>query len=100
MACPQNILIGNYDYPLPQHRIAQHPLAQRDSCKLLVKKQDQDPVEHVFNELPSLLPDNAVLVYNNTRVINARLRSALSLMRLPIMPKTSPLHQAAAGCAL
>ena len=74
MACPQKILIGNYDYPLPQHRIAQHPLAQRDSCKLLVKKQDQDPVEHVFNELPSLLPDNAVLVYNNTRVINARLR--------------------------
>lgn len=74
MTNPQDISIERYDYPLPQERIAQHPLAQRDACKLLVKECGKHPVEHVFNELPALLPDNSVLVYNNTRVINARLR--------------------------
>lgn len=74
MTNPQDISIDKYDYPLPQERIAQHPLAQRDACKLLVKGCGKYPVEHVFNELPSLLPANSVLVYNNTRVINARLR--------------------------
>ena len=54
MACPQNILIGNYDYPLPQHRIAQHPLAQRDSCKLVGEKPNPDPRGPGFNGLPSL----------------------------------------------
>ncbi len=74
MSCPKDILIENYDYPLPQERIAQHPLAKRDGCKLLVKRTGDEPEEHIFSELPSLLPDDAVLVYNNTRVINARLR--------------------------
>ncbi len=71
---PQSIHIENYDYPLPQERIAQHPLAQRDACKLLVYKPGKETSEHIFNELPDLLPANSTLVYNNTRVINARLR--------------------------
>lgn len=71
---PQDILIQNYDYPLPQERIATHPLAQRDACKLLVYTPGETPTEHVFAELPSLLPQGATLVCNNTRVINARLR--------------------------
>lgn len=74
MANPKEILIDKYDYPLPAERIAQHPLAQRDACKLLVYKSGGEPEEHIFSELPSLLPADAVLVYNNTRVINARLR--------------------------
>lgn len=74
MTDPKNIHIDNYDYPLPQERIAQHPLAHRDACKLLVKKRGAQPEEHIFSELPELLPENSVLVYNNTRVINARLR--------------------------
>lgn len=74
MTNPKDISIDKYDYPLSQERIAQHPLAQRDACKLLVKKAGKSPEEHVFNELPEFLPDNSVLVYNNTRVINARLR--------------------------
>ncbi len=72
---PRTIEIGCYDYPLPDSRIARHPLAQRDACKLLVDAPGADgPAERVFAELPALLPPDAMLVYNDTRVINARLR--------------------------
>ncbi len=70
----KDILIDRYDYPLPDERIAAHPLARRDACKLLVCKPCGSVEESVFSRLPELLPDGAVLVYNNTRVINARLR--------------------------
>lgn len=70
---PKNINIAEFDYPLPEERIALHPLARRDACKLLVWRTG-DISEHVFSEVPELLPRDAVLVYNNTRVINARLR--------------------------
>lgn len=71
---PEDIRIEEFDYPLPDERIAKHPLAQRDACKLLVRSADGAISEHVFTELPALLPPDAMLVYNNTRVINARLR--------------------------
>ncbi len=74
MQDPRNIEIGQYDYPLPDHRIAAHPLEQRDACKLLVMSTGGAPASHVFAELPSLLPADTMLVYNDTRVINARLR--------------------------
>ena len=65
--------IADYDYPLPDERIAKHPLAQREKCKLLYNKGGRLE-ERYFWEVPSLLPDGATLIYNNTRVINARLR--------------------------
>lgn len=71
---PQEINIEAYNYPLPDERIAKHPLAQRDCCKLLVRNADGSFNDCVFNQLPQLLPNDAMLVYNNTRVINARLR--------------------------
>ncbi|MCM1355911.1 MAG: S-adenosylmethionine:tRNA ribosyltransferase-isomerase [Staphylococcus sp.] len=70
----RHIRIENFDYPLPDERIAKHPLAERDRCLLLVKGPDGSLSTHVFNELPDLLPAGSMLVYNNTRVINARLR--------------------------
>lgn len=70
----KEIRIDQYDYPLPDERIAKHPLAQRDACKLLVRQSNGEISEHIFSELPELLPEDAVLIYNNTRVINARLR--------------------------
>ncbi len=70
----QDIKIEEYNYPLPDERIAKHPLAERDRCKLLVRKADGELSEHLFTELPQLLPADSMLVYNNTRVINARLR--------------------------
>ena len=69
----RNLRIDNYNYPLPDERIAKHPLAQREQCKVLMYK-DQAIEQHVFHEVPGLLPDDSMLIYNNTRVINARLR--------------------------
>lgn len=70
----QDIRIEDYNYALPDERIAKHPLAERDCCKLLVRAADGTISEHTFAELPVLLPTDSMLVYNNTRVINARLR--------------------------
>lgn len=74
MTTPHDISIDDYDYPLPDGRIARYPLEQRDACKLLVRHSDGSIADHVFTDLPSLLPPDSMLVYNNTRVINARLR--------------------------
>lgn len=70
----RNIRIEEFNYPLPDERIARHPLEDRAACKLLVRDHDGAVSEHVFSEIPGLLPDNSILIYNNTRVINARLR--------------------------
>lgn len=70
----RDIRIENFDYPLPDERIARHPLAQRDRCLLLFKDSDGALSTRSFHELPGLLPAGSMLVYNNTRVINARLR--------------------------
>lgn len=69
-----NIEIAEFDYPLPEERIAKHPLAERDKCKLLVRNADGHISHHIFTDLPTLLPKNALLVCNNTKVINARIR--------------------------
>ena len=70
----KDIRIEEYNYPLPDERIAKHPLTERDKCKLLVRNSNGTISEHIFAEIPDLLPDNSMLIYNNTRVINARLR--------------------------
>ncbi len=70
----QNLRIDDFDYNLPDGRIAKHPLAERDSCKLLVRHADGSIEDRHFTDLPQLLPAESMLVYNNTRVINARLR--------------------------
>jgi S-adenosylmethionine:tRNA ribosyltransferase-isomerase len=68
----QSIQISDYGYSLPDERIAKYPLPQRDESKLLVY-QKGDISTHVFNQLPSCLPQNACLVFNNTKVIQARM---------------------------
>ncbi len=70
----KNIRIEEFDYPLPEERIAKHPLTQRDKCKLLVRNANGTIMDNCFDKLPTLLPSNSMLIYNNTRVINARLR--------------------------
>ena len=69
----RNLRISDYNYPLPDERIAKHPLAEREQCKLLVFDQQHTCEKH-FYDIPQLLPENSLLIYNNTRVINARLR--------------------------
>lgn len=68
----QRIRIEDYDYPLPEERIARYPLERRDQSQLLTLRGDRME-DHRFCELPSLLPDDTLLVFNDTRVIHARL---------------------------
>ena len=69
---PKTIHIDDYDYDLPDERIAKYPLAERDSSKLLVY-QHGEVSQDVFTSLPKYLPQGALMVFNNTKVIQARL---------------------------
>ena len=67
-----NINIKDYNYELPDSRIAKYPLEERDQSKLL-EFRDSCITEHIFRDLPGLLPDNAIMVFNDTKVVPARL---------------------------
>lgn len=69
----QDIRIEDYDYALPDERIAKFPLARRDTSRLLLYK-DGVIEQHRFADVSALLPSDAMLVFNNTRVIQARMR--------------------------
>ena len=66
------IRIEDYNYPLPDERIAKYPLPERDASKLLVYKEGK-VCEKVFRNLPELLPSNALMVFNDTKVVPARM---------------------------
>ncbi|MBQ5975842.1 MAG: S-adenosylmethionine:tRNA ribosyltransferase-isomerase [Bacteroidales bacterium] len=69
---PQSIAIADFDYPLPDDRIAKFPLERRDQSKLLVYRGGNIE-ESRFDHVPELLPPDTLLIFNNTKVIHARL---------------------------
>lgn len=69
---PKNIRIEDYGYPLPDERIAKYPLAERDASKLLLYRGGRT-AEDTFRNLPGYLPAGTLMVFNNTKVIQARL---------------------------
>ncbi len=68
-----DIRINDYQYDLPPERIAQFPLERRDGSRLLVYK-DGEISEDTFRNLPHYLPEGSLLIFNKTRVIQARLQ--------------------------
>lgn len=70
--CAQHIAIGDFNYDLPDERIAKYPLAERDLSKLLHFDGSMIEDRH-FKELPNLLNEGDLLVFNNTKVIQARM---------------------------
>jgi S-adenosylmethionine:tRNA ribosyltransferase-isomerase len=68
----KQINIADFDYPLPEERIAKYPLDQRSESKLLVYKAGEINTA-VFRALPQELPEGAALIFNNTKVIQARI---------------------------
>lgn len=64
--------ISDFNYPLPDERIAKYPLPDRDRSKLLIYK-DGTVSEDIFFRVGNYIPAHSLLVYNNTRVIQARL---------------------------
>lgn len=67
-----DIRIEDYGYPLPDERIAKYPLPERDASKLL-RYRDGVVDEFVFRDIPDLLPEGSVMVFNDTKVVPARL---------------------------
>lgn len=70
---PKNIHISKFDYPLPEERIAKFPLDERDMSKLLVSKGNNNIIETTFSHISEHLEPGTLLVFNNTKVIHARL---------------------------
>lgn len=68
----EEIFIEEYNYPLPDERIAKYPLANRDQSKLLIYRDGYVTEDH-FCHVGQYLLDKPLLIYNNTRVIQARL---------------------------
>jgi S-adenosylmethionine:tRNA ribosyltransferase-isomerase len=94
----RNIRIEDYDYPLPESRIAFYPAAVRDSSKLLIYNKKEDRITDTqFHSLPNFLDRRHWLVFNNSKVIHARLPvhnetgAAIEIFCLePLQPTTDP----------
>ena len=65
--------IADFNYELPDSAVAKYPLPERDSSKLL-RWEKGEITDSIFSDLPGLLPQRSILVFNNTRVIRARLQ--------------------------
>ena len=92
----QNLHIDDYDYPLPEERIAFYPAAQRDQSKLLVYAHGQI-TDSRFDRLPDFLSPDDLLIFNDSKVIHARLLvhnttgAAIEIFCLePLAPSTDP----------
>lgn len=88
----KHIRINDYDYPLPDERIAKFPLARRDQSKLLVWRQGQIS-DDTFCRLPDYLPEGALMVFNNTKVIQARMhfrKSTGALIEVFLLEPAAP----------
>ena len=66
------IKIEDFNYELPDERIAKYPLPVRDASKLLMYR-DGIPQEMRFTDMPDLLPEGSMMVFNDTKVVPARL---------------------------
>ena len=69
---PKHIHIRDFQYDLPDERIAKFPLPQRDHSKLLLYRQGEVSEDHFYN-LPRHIPAGSLMIFNNTKVIQARL---------------------------
>jgi S-adenosylmethionine:tRNA ribosyltransferase-isomerase len=69
---PKNLRIEDYIYSLPDERIAQYPLQERDASKLLIYK-DGNVAEDVYRNIAANIPADTLMVFNQTKVVNARL---------------------------
>lgn len=69
---PRKISIEDYSYPLPGNRIAAYPKEERDSSKLLICREGQITGD-IFRNITSYLPQGSLVIFNNTRVVEARI---------------------------
>lgn len=98
-----SILIDDYDYNLPDERIAKYPLKERDRSKLLLYKNGKISEDFFYNAV-QYLPENSLLVYNNTKVIHARLifqkSTGANIEIFCLEPKTPSDYSLSLGSAI
>lgn len=70
---PKNISISGFDYYLPENKIAKYPLSERDASKLSVYKKGKISSD-IFKNIPDHLPNDSLIIFNNTKVIGARIK--------------------------
>lgn len=70
---PRNLTIQDFTYPLPEGRIAQYPLSRRDESKLLIYKSGKI-ADDIYKNISKHIPNRSLLIFNNTKVIEARLK--------------------------
>ena len=98
----EELLLSEFQYKLPDERIARYPLPQRDASKLLIYQNGVIRHEQ-FRNLPDFLPSASFLVFNNTKVIPARLHftrstgAVIELFLLNPFPNDLPISQAMEG---
>lgn len=69
---PKNLSIADFTYSLPEDRIANYPLAERDASKLLIYK-DGNITEDIYKNISDHIPPDSLLIFNDTKVVEARL---------------------------
>lgn len=69
---PKDLSITEFNYSLPPERIASYPLAERDASKLLVYRNG-DITQDIYRNISDHIPENSLLLFNDTKVIEARL---------------------------
>src|SRR6266700_2924558 len=69
---PKDISIADYQYDLPPASIAHYPLTERDASKLLIYR-DGEIGEDIYRHIATHLPEHSLLVFNNTKVVEARI---------------------------
>ena len=69
---PHHISIKDYSYSLPEEKIAKYPLPERDASRLLIYRNGNIQAD-TYHNIANHLPSNSIMVFNNTRVVEARL---------------------------
>ena len=101
---PRNIRIEDYSYVLPQEKIAKHPLPERDASSLLIYHQGNIQ-QDIYRNITNYLPPNSLMLFNNTRVIEARLLfhkhtgGVIEVFCLEPAGKDSDVHSAMSKCS-
>lgn len=94
----QKIKIDDYDYFLPNDRIASFPLEERDASRLLIYKSGLI-MEDEFKQLANHLPSSSQIIFNNSKVVHARLLfNKQTGGDRDFLPRTCHYRQGYAGC--
>lgn len=99
----KNIIIDEYDYELPEERIAQYPVRERDISKLLIWNKGEI-LQDVFRNIHEYVPEGSLVIFNNSKVIKARLlfkkESGASVEILCLEPIDPPDYESSFNSAL